>query len=82
MAGAPPDFPLARVALQEQLRVADEVQRRMRAARLTPDIRRLPFRWLGGPCRLLIGIGLGFTTSAVAILAVFILLNMVLHVAF
>lgn len=76
------ELPLARVMLQEQLQVADELQRRMAAARLVPDIHRLPFRWVGGPFRLLIGITLGFTVSAVAILFAFVLVNMVLHVAF
>ena len=76
------ELPLKRVMLQEQLLVADEVQRRMAAARLVPDIHRLPFRWLGGPFRLLVGVTLGFTVSAVSILFVFVLINMVLHVAF
>ncbi|MEW6742806.1 MAG: hypothetical protein AB1486_08605 [Planctomycetota bacterium] len=61
------------------LRAMAEFERRLMQAKRVRDARALPLCWLGGTVRFLGACVLGCLCACVSMLAVFIIVNMVLH---
>ena len=75
-------LPVSQLLGEERLLVAARVERKLLKQRGLPDPDRLPLRRYRRPIEVIVGISLGFTTSVFALLFVFVLVNMILHVSF